>query len=72
MSKSYPMKSRKSSTSPSDSEGRTKWELFAKQDLTENALAIWYERAGKYQYSAGMPQEEADKRAFLEVVKNER
>jgi hypothetical protein len=39
--------------------------------LPEQALGIWYERAGKYQYSAGMPEEDADKRAFMEVVKGE-
>jgi len=61
--------SRAKSTS---SKAVTKWESLARQDLPEAALAVFYERAGKYQYSAGMTQEEADKRAFMEVVKNAR
>jgi predicted transcriptional regulator YdeE len=63
---------RKNSTIPSTSKDRTKWELLARQGLPEQALAMWYERAGKYQYSAGMPEEEADKRAFMELVRYER
>jgi hypothetical protein len=64
--------STKSSRSSPQSEPRTKWEQMARQDLTGVSLERWYERAGKYQYNAGMPEEQADKRAFLEVVKNER
>jgi hypothetical protein len=45
------------------------WEVMAKQDFDEERLAVFYERAGKYRYDAGMPQEEADKRSFLEVVR---
>jgi hypothetical protein len=63
---------RKNSTIPSTSKARTKWELLARQDLPEQALGIWYERAGKYQYGAGMPEEDADKRAFMELVKGEK
>jgi hypothetical protein len=61
---------RKNLTTSSTSKARTKWELLARRDLPEQALAMWYERAGKYQHDAGMPQEDADKRALMELVKN--
>lgn len=43
---------------------------MARQDLPEEALYRFYERAGIY--AAFMPAEEADKRAYMEIVKNER
>jgi hypothetical protein len=49
----------------------TKWEYLAKQDLPADSLYRFYERAGIYQYSAGMSAEDADKRAFMEIVKYE-
>jgi hypothetical protein len=44
---------------------------MALQDLGEEGRYRFYERAGKYQYSAGMPEEDADKRAFMELVRSD-
>lgn len=55
----------------STSKPRTKWERMVLEDYPES-VDIWYERAGKYQYSAGMPEEDADRRAFMELVRYER
>jgi hypothetical protein len=48
----------------------TKWELLARQDLSKELLYRFYERAGIYQYTAGMSEEDADRRAFMEVVRS--
>lgn len=63
---------RKQRTNSTESKAANKWEAMARQDLPHESLAVFYERSGKYQYSAGMSQEDADRRAFMEVVKNER
>lgn len=51
----------------------TKWQRMAEQDLQADAgmLYRFYERSGIYQYSAGMSEEDADRRAFMEIVRNE-
>lgn len=51
---------------------QTRWELLANQDLSGEQLYRFYERAGIYEYGAGMSREEADKRAFLEIVRHTR
>ena len=38
-------------------------------DFTADALARFYERAGKYQFDAGMAEEDADKRAYMQEVR---
>jgi hypothetical protein len=49
-------------------ETTTKWERFAIQDLSSDELYRFYERSGIYQFSGGMEREDADKRAYLEIV----
>lgn len=48
----------------------TKWERMAIVDFGEAALERFYERAGKYQFGARLPAEEADKRAYMQEVQN--
>lgn len=48
---------------------KSQWERFAVQDLTAEELYRFYERSGIYQFSGRMKREDADKRAFLEIVK---
>lgn len=50
----------------------SRWETMARQDLHGELLYRFYEAAGRYEYAAGMSREDADKRAFLEVVRHER
>jgi len=44
---------------------------MALQDLGEEGCYRFYERAGIYQYSSGMIAEDADKRAFMELVRSD-
>ena len=45
----------------------TVWEKIARRDFTEEQLAQFFERAGKYEYDAGMTTEDADRRAYKET-----
>lgn len=49
---------------------QNKWDLLARQDLSGDGLYRFYERAGIYQFSAEMSEEDADRRAFLEIVRS--
>lgn len=50
---------------------RTKWQRMAIDEMSEGELDRFYERSGILQFDAGMSEEEADRRAFMEVMKHD-
>lgn len=45
------------------------WHQMAWHDFTDEQYEDWCELAGKYTFDAEMEEEEADKKAYLEIAK---